>query len=172
MNRLAVLTVVLVGCAVEESASGPQLLIPDTITVDWDESLNDVDDGLVALVPVDVMVYDAQSGEPLNNVEVELGGSAPDTLLVSAVDVQPIHQYDAASVPSDELTWDAWRDRYVDLSEVEMGDRLAVRTDDTGLARVYVLVDRFVMDRTGVAVTTTVTVTTEDSEQSLALHPR
>lgn len=172
MNRLAVLTVVLVGCAVEESATGPQLLIPDDVAVDWDESLNDVDDGLVALVPVDVMVYDSQSGEPLDGVEVELGGTAPDTLLLSAFDVQPGYLYDASSAVDGDLTWDVWRDRYVDLTEVDLLDRLTVRTDATGLARVYVLVDRFAMDSSGRPVPTTVTVVTPDSEQSLALHAR
>ncbi|MFT6144444.1 MAG: hypothetical protein ACJAZO_004374 [Myxococcota bacterium] len=172
MNRLATLTVVLVGCAVEESASGPQLLIPEDIAVDWDQSLNDVDDGLVALVPVDVMVYDSQSGEPLDDVMVELSGTAPDTLLLSAFDVQPGYLYDGTSAAEGDLSWDVWRDRYVDLGSVDVGDRLTVRTDATGLARVYVLVDRFAMDRSGRAVPATVTVTTRDSEQSLVLHPR
>ncbi len=172
MNRLAILTVVLVGCAVEESASGPQLLIPDDVAVDWDQSLNDVDDGLVALVPVDVMVYDSQSGEPLDGVEVALGGTAPDTFLLSAFDVQPGYLHDNISAADEALTWDVWRDRYVDLSDVDVTDHLTVRTDATGLARVYVLVDRFAMDLSGRAVPTMVTVTTRDSEQSLALHAR
>jgi hypothetical protein len=101
-----------------------------------------------------------------------LGGTAPDTLLLSAFDVQPGYLYDGISAVDEALTWDAGRDRYVDLSEVDVTDRLTVRTDATGLARVYVLVDRFAMDRSGRAIPTTVTVTTRDSEQSLALHAR
>ena len=173
MNRLAILTAVLVGCAVEESASGPQLLIPDVVTVDWDSSLNEIDDGLIALVPVDVMVYDSQSGEPMGGVELELLGTAPDTLLLSSDEIQSIALSDDRDDASQEgVAWDVWRDRYVQLDSVELFDRLLVSTDATGLARIYVVVDRFSVGDDGMAVSATVTVSTDDIEHELVLRPR
>lgn len=173
MNRFALLATVLVGCTVEESVSGPQLLVPDEVLVDWDVSLNGVDDGLVALVPVDVMVYDSQSGEPLYGMQLDLVGDAPDTLLVAADDVQPAATIDGESL-SDiaDTTWDAWRDRYVSLDPSTLTEHLTVQTDATGLARVYVLIDRFADDPSGGVSVASVTVSTDDIEQSLVLRPR
>jgi len=167
MNRLALLTVVLVGCAVEMDETGPQLLVPDMVAVDWDSSLDGVDDGLVALVPVDVMVYDSQSGDPLESVDIELFGAAPDTLLVGVEDVFAAQAVDDLYSWDDPgLMWDAWRDRYVSLSEGVPTERLVVSTDATGLARVYVVVDRF-RDRSASAVI----VRSEDLEQTIFLRP-
>ena len=167
MNRTVLLIAVLASaCAVEESSSGPQLLVPDEVVVDWDDSLDEVDDGLVALVPVDVMVYDSQSGDPLGGTELELVGNAPEVLLLDADDVLPLSSLQDES--DKRVAWDAWRDRYVVLGDQGGSDRLLVSTDETGLARVYVLVDRFGFEGSPASVT----VSTAEIEQALVLRPR
>ena len=167
MSRYAFLTLLLVGCAVEDSEMGPQLLVPDEVPVDWDASLDGVDDGLVALVPVDVMVYDSQSGDPLDGMEIELIGDAPDTLLAHVDDVF------AATAPDESgddvvegAMWDAWRDRYVTVADDAPSERLTVSTDSTGLARVYVVVDRLSARQSA-----TVLVRSDDLEHTIQLRP-
>ncbi len=161
MKRLALLTFLLAGCAAEEASTGVQLLIPDQVAVDWDESFDGAADGLVALVPVDVMVYDGDTGQPVHNAPLVLRGLDPGVALVPVDDV-----LSADPDLDEEVLWDAWRDRYVQL-EAGAADVLDTRTDDTGLARVYVLVDRFGQDLEPVAVG----VALPSAEETLVLAP-
>lgn len=50
----------------------PELLLPQEVHVGWESAYNGVDDGLGALVPVDVMAYDGATGEPLADVPIEV----------------------------------------------------------------------------------------------------
>jgi hypothetical protein len=50
----------------------PALLVPDSVLLRWDAAWDGDDDGLAALVPVDVMAYDAATGAPLADVLVSL----------------------------------------------------------------------------------------------------
>jgi hypothetical protein len=58
----------LVACGQE--AVEAELLLPEEVTVGWDRAYNGRDDGLGALVPVDVMVYEGTTGNPLPGVVV------------------------------------------------------------------------------------------------------
>lgn len=167
MMRLALATALLVGCAVDESAGEQQLLVPEQVLVDWDLSFNARGDGLVALVPVDVMVYDGQSGEPVQGAELLLRGLGSGTGVIPTHAVLP-----PDPIAPDGMWWDAWRDRYVSLDpEVDPFEVLPVRTDATGLARVYVLVDRFALigEEPGPAA---VVVSGDAVEQTIQLRPR
>lgn len=159
MNRSAPLALLLAfGCA--EEVAEPELLLPTAVSVEWDAAWNGADDGLGALVPVDVMVYDGATGEPIEGVEV----------LVSAADegVLPV-PVEGVLVVDDETDtdalWDASRDQYVafdtdlvplvsasdpdgdyepsDREALEYLDELLLETDDGGIARLYLYVDAF-----------------------------
>jgi hypothetical protein len=69
MRRALILTVVVAACAPE---LGSEVLVPDQVPVVWDAAYNGVDDGLGALVPVDVMVYDGETGQPIPGLAVEV----------------------------------------------------------------------------------------------------
>jgi hypothetical protein len=160
----------LAACATEDSASEPQLLIPSNIQVDWDESFNETADGLVAVVPVDVMVYDPVTGDPVADERITVTGAAPGVWIAPADAVFPADPDDEAAL------WDAWRDRYVevDAPRSRRSDPLRAATDSTGLVRVYVVVDRFPTSRGAVGglATVAVTVATDDTEEPFLLTPR
>lgn len=154
----------LTACADGDDVSprGPQLLLPDDVELHWDESFNREADGLGALIAVDVMVYEAGTGAPLEQVEVQLETSDPGTWLLLDDDFLVVAPEVCADCP---FLWDARRDQYFVLrvSELHGGDDDAVRwwdegapledlhrivldTDADGLARVYLFVDAFPWD--------------------------
>lgn len=142
-----------------------QLLVPSEVEVDWDEAFNGADDDIAALVPVDVMVYDGLSGEPVVGEEVVIRTNASGVRLLHVDTVR------TADVDQDDTVWDVWRDRYVSLDEgADPALALAARTDSTGLARVYVMVDEFrgIDDWSPASVT----VQTATLEEPLLLVPR
>ncbi len=168
MKRVGIVLALLAGCGFD-SASDPQLLVPDDLVLHWDRSFNEADDGIVALVPIDVMVYDGASGEPLEGVALELHGSDPGALLALPPAIAL-----AGGGDSDFAWWDTWRDRYFFLAddpELEPATALETETDHTGLARVYVLVDRFPTEG-GAFVPAAVTVSMGMTEESFFLVPR
>jgi len=151
---IAVATVAA-GCVETEAdvLAEATLLLPEDLQIHWDSSFNGDYDGLGALVPVDVMVYEGDSGEPLGQVEIELRGAEPGVIVV---DVDAVH-FDVEDC--DRCAWDAWRDQYI---EVDGSEHAAVfLTDPDGLARAYVWADWFPTEGVGeeefrpVAVTAT-----------------
>lgn len=143
MQRLPVVSVALVAltaCGVEDTSEVPQLLVPDDVEVHWDRSFNRVDDGVVALVPVDLMIYDRTTGLPLANVVIDVHALSPDAGLI-----EPDAVLRADPELDGEWLWDAWRDRWFEFIDPEIGPTasLRVRTDAWGLARVYVYADAF-----------------------------
>ncbi len=139
MKHVAALLIVLAACSEDgRPADGAQLLVPDEVEVEWDARLNEADDGLGMLVPVDLMVYEGSTGEPLElvRIEVDAGGWAtvldPDTV-------------EAQHVDCDHCVWDAGRDRYVALSAPE-ADRPPLLTDADGMLRLYFWIDTFPTD--------------------------
>lgn len=155
----------LVACADQDGSHGAQLLVPDDVVLHWDESFNGEDDGLGALIPIDVMVYDGLSGEPLAGTEVLLETPGGGTWLLLEEDVlvgDPDEDGDVVDMegdasppdvpsPRDHL-WDARRDQYfaLQLTEVEADlGRISLETDLQGLSRVYVYVDAFSWDDAG-----------------------
>lgn len=174
MNRLFLLgPLLLAACGLEGSASDPQLLVPDDVMLRWDESFNGVEDGLAALVPVDVMVYDGTTGDPLGDVELVFEGEVPGALLVLPEGVVLV---DDELCLECEPWWDAWRDRYFELAEdegLEPVGTLTVQTDETGLARVYVFLDSFQGGtRDGGLDPASVTVTMGELDEAFSLVPR
>lgn len=146
MNRTSLLAaslVLAVACAEDaRTAEGAQLLVPEAVQVEWDDQFSEADDvGL--LVPVDLMVFEGSSGEPLDFVRVTVGAEAGAQVLeLDAVEMVP--------TDCDDCVWDAGRDRYVVLPAdgAPAADR-TVLTDADGMARIYVWIDAFPTDEDG-----------------------
>jgi hypothetical protein len=134
----------LVACVEEDGGSRgePEVLLPEPLRLQWADSFNDVDDGLVGLVPVDVMVYDRASGRPLEGVEVYLDVPSPGARVVDPLQVATLR---GLTCEACNATWDSFRDRFVWIAGSEdpiLGARW-FRTDEAGIVRAYVLVDAF-----------------------------
>ena len=113
----------------------PQLLVPEDVDVPWDVSFDGVGDGLVAVVPVDVMLYDANTGDPLVGVMVDV--SVPDG------EAGLVGENDVVVASPERAVWDARRDRWVALATEHLAAAGSYRTDGTGLVRLNVVVDAF-----------------------------
>lgn len=138
-----VASLALAGCATADQG-GAQLLVPDQVRIDWDASYNAVDDGLGALIPLDVMVYDGATGRPLSDVGVTL--FVDDDEEVAAVPVQAADFLDPTAPEAAEALWDSRHDQYFRLhvpSDTDGGRTVAQATDAAGLARWYLYVDAF-----------------------------
>ncbi len=136
----------------------PQLLVPADVDVPWDASFDGVGDGLVAVVPVDVMMYDANTGSPLADVAV--------TVAVPDGEAGLVGENDVVVAPPEDAVWDARRDRWVALATDHLAPALTVRTDATGLVRLNVVVDAF----EGAPVL--VTVSARGVEDAFVVGPR
>src|SRR5262245_22971360 len=69
-SLVPIAAVLLAACGSDPAE--PELLLPDEVGIAWEDVYNGIDDGLGALVPVDVMAYDGASGEPLANVPIQV----------------------------------------------------------------------------------------------------
>ncbi len=144
--RGSLIGVVLAAAGCVSDADRPEVYTPGDIEFRWDDAFNDLDDGLAAYIPLDVMVLDPSLGLPLAGVPVTW--VATDAAFA---DPSALRVGDAACVT---CTWDAWRDTFVEVSDGEDGDEVAVvpfrsRTDDDGIARVYAVVDTVDEDELG-----------------------
>ena len=144
LAKIPVLTVVpllaLAACGFDGRVDDAQLLVPEDIELHWDRSFNGAEDGRVALVPVDMMIYDGASGEPVADHPIDIQIISGDAAIVGPEDVLPADpELDSEDLP----IWDAWRDRYVVLVSEDRASSARVTTDATGLARVHLFVDRF-----------------------------
>lgn len=125
----------LMACVDDGSApEGAQLLAPERVEVNWDAAFDEIEDGVGAMVPVDLMVYEGATGEPLEGIDLAFERTNLDLVEASAIEV--------LSSDCSDCVWDAMRDRYVDWP----ASTLATQTDADGLARVYVWVDSFAGD--------------------------
>jgi hypothetical protein len=166
--RAWIAALVLVQACDDDLSAGPRLLAPEEVSFAWDEAWDEADDGLLALVPLDVMVYDGATGEPRADAEL--------ALRVSGGALLPVEAVEAGEDGCADCVWDAWSDLPVRLFGVASvsgvaGDGaqawssvavagsaadgwvdvhisgtpgltgLNLRTDTRGLARVYVVVD-------------------------------
>jgi hypothetical protein len=151
MHRaLAPALLIALGACVEVEVESMQVLVPEDLELHWDASFNGEDDGIAAVVPVDVMVYEAASGEPLEAIQLVLYAEEPYAVALAVDEVVAV---EAEGCFDCELTWDAWRDRYVEVANgaLDMGDEgLALETDLDGLARAYIHVDAFPLSEDGV----------------------
>jgi hypothetical protein len=148
MTRLsitsAVAWVVLSGCGVTPELGDAQLLVPEDVSLHWDLRFNEEADGLGALIPLDVMVYEEVTGEPLDGVSVKVLSEYDGIVVVPLGDVVRV---DVEGCDGCDFLWDAWRDQYFEYDSVEGDDSpgvlLDVMTDEHGLARVYLYADSF-----------------------------
>lgn len=123
------------------TACGPvvgdaMLLVPEEVELHWDQAFNGDEDGLVAIVPIDVMVFDAESAEPISAAEIEVTALGDGYGLVPAGAIRTVDGDCAVCEP----LWDAHRDRYVSIEE-EPATTLRRTTDRDGLVRLHVVVD-------------------------------
>lgn len=176
MTRLlsiAAIAVAAQACVLDDAdgaLTGDTLLVPADVELHWDRSFNEVDDGLGAVVPVDVMVYDGATGEPRRGIEVELRSSADSFVLTDG----ELARVEPGSCDDCALFWDAWRDQYYAVDVDVYGDDVSatrVLTDAEGIARVYVLVDALEADDAGF-MPVTVQVDTRVADGRFLLIPR
>lgn len=153
LARPALAALALAACGAEPAE--PELLLPDDVDVPWEVAYNATDDGLGALVPVDVMAYDGATGEPLADVKIEVwteddgAVAVPVEAVLVYVDADGAGEQptpDAASDPF--VAWDAARDQYIAFDvafDARDGgaDPIELHTDAGGVARLYLYVDAF-----------------------------
>lgn len=114
-------------------AGGVDLLVPDDVVFAWHAAYDEPDDRLVAVLPLDVMVYDPATGLPAVGQRVRFVGARAGLV--------PVEWLDDAAVTCDGCAWDAYRDEVLDLDPVVAVEALEVEVDAAGLARVYAVVD-------------------------------
>ncbi len=156
----------VLGLAACGAEAEPDLLVPDSISVAWSDAYDGSDDGLGAVVPVDVMVYDSSSGAPLAGVELSIASehdgtwvipegrvvaadSAPNPALADVESTDPdaaAAWLRAAEADEVQVLFDTRHDRFVTIeaegSELRAGATTVV-TNASGVARVLLFVDRF-----------------------------
>lgn len=170
----AILPLLLAACGTEPSPEA-ELLLPDLVSVAWEDAYNARNDGLGALVPVDVMVYDGASGEPLRDVELQVWTDDVAAWPTSAEGVVVVSPTDPTALQATYLqVWDASRDQFVAF---EPEDTIDLRTDDGGIARLYVYVDAFPEETSEDADESSfgpvrVVVTMDDVDELFWLAPR
>lgn len=169
---LGLLLPLVLGC--RDGSVEVQVLTPDDVEVTWDQSFNRVDDGVGALVPVDVLVYEGVTGAPLEAVEVEvrvddLALVFPHHEVVWLDDADDRISSDDARL-DDTVTWDVWLDRWIELGPA--GSSLTLTTDSDGLVRFYVYADAFEGTTTLGLAPLVVVVSTEANDETFALVPR
>lgn len=171
MTRLATIAALLLlgGCALDEGDGfGDTLLVPVDVELHWDAAFNEVDDGLGAVVPVDLMVYESTSGAPREGVELIVHPPA-DAAVLRDADLTPVAPEDCRDCT---LFWDAWRDRYYAVdTEPAFAEPVRVSTGPEGLARVHLLVEAFRADGGGFEPAD-VQVHTDGATQHFRLVPR
>lgn len=163
-SRLSPL-LLLGACLVAEEE--PVLLMPESVAVEWDEAYDDAEDGLGALVPVELMAYDRSTGQALPSIPLVVYAPAGDVWPVEANQVVVVDPDDCYGC---ELLWDSARDEY--LLAPRVSDPLSLRTDSDGMARMYLYVDSFRSRATGNVSDLVVVVEMNDTEQSFLLLPR
>lgn len=142
---------VLILSACADNPVGAELLLPEELSISWESAYNGRDDGLGALVPVDLMVYESTTGDPLPDVAVS---AWTDDIAARPVPVEglrlvsedELEDVDLEAEPASGASsrsmraWDATRDQFVSFVPVDVLD---LRTDEGGVARMYLYVDAF-----------------------------
>ena len=161
----------LTACGQEtwETSTEAQLLVPEDVEIQWDETFNGSNDGLAALVPVDIMVYEPGTGEPLVGWAVRVLSDDTDVAILGLDDVEVVSTEGCKDCV---ITWDAHRDRYFEVLG-DSTDGMTLLTDEDGLVRVVVQVDAFpVNPRESDYVSVGVSVGAGAHEESFYLVPR
>jgi len=138
VNRSAVIASATLALAACGESAERELLVPDVVSVEWSEAYDAEGDGLGSVVPVDVMVYEAASGEPQAGVAVQVTSEHDGTWVLPSDALVPDDVGNGTSL------WDARHDRYLSLqlpaAEAVVGSRQVITNED-GVARVLLFVD-------------------------------
>jgi len=167
--RLIALFATLAACA---DAGGPELMVPDVVSLQWSDAYDGTDDGLGSVVPVDVMVYDSASGEPQAGVALTVTAEHDGTWVLPAGALVPEEHGQGTTL------WDARHDRYLtlqlDIDDTLVGARQVVTNAD-GVARVLLFVDALPggpRDFDDVAVVISAASPEDPLEGTVLLQPR
>lgn len=168
----------LAACAAEAE---PDLLVPDAVSVTWSDTYDGSEDGLGAVVPVDVMVYDSATGAPLPGVELGIASEHDGTWVVPGGRVRAVEAdawlEDDTWLDDERVLFDTRHDRYVtldaDAGELRAGATTVVTNPD-GVARVLLYVDRFPSGANGFSDVAVVVSASGDVplERIVLLQPR
>ena len=135
---------VLSGCGESPELGDAQLLVPEDVSLHWDQRFNDEADGHEGSETVEIMVYESVTGEPVDGVGVKVQSEHDGLVVVPIGDVVLV---DGEECDGCAFFWDAWRDQYFEYDFIEGADSpgplLDVMTDEHGLARVYLYIDTF-----------------------------
>lgn len=144
-----------------EAPYSAALQLPEDIVLAWNQAYNDTEDGIGALVMMDLLVYDADSGYPMDNIRVEVmslwGGiylipqtaiktvPGPGQPAAGECDADGDGQIDLDAPDACSWFWDTSGDQYFELAS-EFADAYSPnlmygKTDEHGLLRVYAYVD-------------------------------
>lgn len=146
-----------------EAPYSAALQLPDDVMLAWDSQYNEVEDGIGALVLLDMLVYDSDSGYPMDNIRLEIMSLWNGIYLIPQTAVKivpPPNEPDMSECDADgdgNIDFDApdacsWSE-YFDTSGnqyFELASEFASAyspnlmygaTDEHGLLRVYVYVD-------------------------------
>lgn len=132
------------GCAEDGGgADGVAVLTPSTVSFPWDDAFDLRDDGVVAFVPFDVMVYRSSDGLPVARAEVEMHAEGAELVSPAAVGVVggegegcPVGAF------GDACVWDVFGDALVRVDPAALPTSSYLgETDSAGLLRVYAVVD-------------------------------
>ena len=143
MNKSSI-TIIATAALAAACGQEERLLLPETVAIHWNASFNGLQDDRVAIVPVDVLVYDAADGVPLSGVDVDISVTGAHTVLAEVDDVAPAF---TGCVECD-VVWDAYQDEYylMKLTDRDDASRLQLTADSDGIAKFYVVVDAFELD--------------------------
>lgn len=135
MKTRLLLPLALMVAACSSDDATVSVLVPQEVEFPWDAAYDAVNDGRVALLPLDVMVYDPLTGDALVGADVSV--TSDGALFVPADAVV------AAAPGCVDCAWDAFRNEYVEL-DVDATEPWVATTDEDGLVRVFALVDSLV----------------------------
>lgn len=168
MKLAAFRTVSLVAFAVAASGCGREEVVevyaPGDVEFRWNTAFNESDDGLTAVIPLDVLVFDEVTGAPLADVAVIWSSDG-----AAFADADGLR---AADDRCDACVWDAWRDTFVEVLPGALALPFAARTDADGLSRVHIVVDRVEPFPGGGFLPIRVDITAAGRVRSLDLFPR
>jgi hypothetical protein len=146
-----------------EAPYSAALQLPEDVVLSWNKEYNEVEDGIGALVLLDMLVYDSDSGDPMDNIRVEVMSLWSGIYLIPQTAVKivpPPNEPDMAECDVDgdgQIDFDApdscsWSsnfdtsgNQYFELASefasAYSPNLMYGATDEHGLLRIYVYVD-------------------------------
>jgi hypothetical protein len=143
----AVGSVFVVGGSCDPASVEPGLsvLLPQDVEIAWDAAFEATGDARVAVVPLDVMVYEAATGDPVGDVEVTLVArgaalAAEGSFAEAGPGVVGGASGDSGGGRAPGAVWDTWSGQWV-VPQSALSPRLVARSDSAGLVHFSVVVD-------------------------------